>query len=110
MGKLEKKKQEETTNDVLKSSPSMSISLPVKTSRRETLAETEQRKRRVQQEIIDILVNEHIIFKPNTTIIVPESESTVEKLATLLMENQDITVRIEGHVAVPERKRGRPKK
>ena len=29
-----KKEQEETTNDVLKSSPSMSISLPVKTSRR----------------------------------------------------------------------------
>jgi hypothetical protein len=72
--------------------------------------EARQHKREIQQEIIDILFSDHIIFKPNTTIIVPESEPTVEKLANLLSENQDITVRIEGHVAVPERKRNRPKK
>lgn len=72
--------------------------------------EVRQRKREIQQEIIHILFSDHIIFKPNTTIIVQESEPTVEKLAALLSENQDITVRIEGHVAVPERKRNRPKK
>jgi len=72
--------------------------------------EQQQRKREIQQEIIHILFSDHIIFKPNTTIIVQESEPTVEKLAALLSENQDITVRIEGHVDVPERKRNRPKK
>ena len=69
-----------------------------------------KRKLDAQEEMHSILINDRIHFKPNSTNVVEESEPALDKIAQILHDNPDINVHVEGHVAVPERKRGNPKK
>ena len=73
--------------------------------------ETVQKRKSVAQEQMrDILTKDHIVFEPNTTNVVEESQPTLDKIAQVLRENLDLRVHIEGHVSLPIQKIVNPKK
>ena len=57
----------------------------------------------------ELLHAKTINFKPNTTKILAESKSALEKIAKILVENPGVLVNVEGHVWVPSSKRNDPK-
>merc|ERR1711871_915577 len=64
-----------------------------------------ERRRMVQHNLTELLHAETINFVPNSTKIVAESMSALEKIAKILSDNPGVVVNVEGHVWVPHSRR-----
>ncbi|MGA1940097.1 OmpA family protein [Arcobacter sp. YIC-310] len=93
-------KEEETTDFTSSQEESINqeeIQEQIEETKEKEEIEEKPTPEQLQIQINDILKQNKIVFKRRSVDITKESTSSVEKIATLLMENENIKVEIAGH-------------